>query len=124
MGDYIQSQLGKDEHVVYETKNHWIVFASVQAVLTLFIAPIIAMISNEFAITNKRIIIKEGLISRLSLEINILKVESVAVQQTILGRILGYGNMIVRGTGGTNEPFINIANPLEFRRRFQELANA
>src|SRR3954464_4368972 len=71
MGDYIQSQLGKDEYVVYETKNHWIMFLSVPAVLTLFIGPIIARISNEFAITNKRIIIKEGLISRRSLEINI-----------------------------------------------------
>ena len=43
------------------------------------------------------------------------KVESVDVNQTILGRILGYGTIIVRGTGGSLEPMRQIADPLTFR---------
>lgn len=124
MGSYVSSHLGQGEHVIYETKNHWMMFLSLRSLLTLFIGPILSMVSNEFALTNKRVIIKEGLLSRRSLEMGIGKVESVAVDQSILGRIFGYGTLIIRGTGGTNEPFYKIANPMEFRRKFQDLANA
>jgi hypothetical protein len=48
---------------------------------------------------------------------NISKVESVDVNQSILGRILGYGTIIVRGTGGSLEPMRRIADPLSFRSR-------
>lgn len=81
------------------------------------------MFTSEFAITNKRIIIKVGLISRRTLEMNLNKIESVNVDQGILGRILGYGTIVVIGTGGTREPFASISNPIEFRKRFQEFSN-
>jgi uncharacterized membrane protein YdbT with pleckstrin-like domain len=87
----------------------------------LWILPIIDSITNEFAITNKRIIIKSGLLSRRTLEMNIAKVESVNVDQGILGRILGYGVVTVIGTGGTRETFQSIADPLAFRKAFQQL---
>ena len=48
-----------------------------------------------------------------------VKVESVNVEQSILGRMLGYGSIIVIGTGGTTEVFGKIADPMEFRRQFQ-----
>ena len=70
MGSYVQNNLIKDEHVVYETNLHWITFVSLRAVFTLFIAPLIDFLTSEFAITNKRIIIKVGLISRRTLELN------------------------------------------------------
>ena len=76
MARYVESNLIRDEHIVYETKLHWIVFFSLKALLTLFIAPLIARATSEFAITNKRIIIKVGLISRHTLEMNLSKVES------------------------------------------------
>ena len=47
------------------------------------------------------------------------KVETIRVDQSILGRVLNYGTIVVTGTGGTNEPFTSIANPLEFRRQVQ-----
>jgi uncharacterized membrane protein YdbT with pleckstrin-like domain len=122
MGNYVNSHLGTGEQVVYETRNHWMIFASLRSLLTLFIGPILEMATNEFAITNKRVIVKEGLISRRSLEMGIPKVESVAVDQSIMGRILGYGTLHIRGTGGTNEHFHRIANPMAFRKHFQELA--
>ena len=78
---------------------------------------------SEFGITNKRLIIKTGILSRKTLELNLSKIESVNVNQSIFGRILGYGSIGVIGTGGTKEYFISIKNPLEFRRKFQELSN-
>jgi len=66
------------------------------------------MASSEFAITNKRVIIKVGLISRKTLEMNLSKIESVNVDQSILGRILRYGTLTVIGTGGTRETFTTI----------------
>ncbi len=122
MGKYVEDNLVKDESVVYETKLHWIVFISLRALITLFIAPIIAYTTSEFAITNKRVIIKVGLIRRTTLEMNLQKIETVNVNQGILGRMLGYGTVTIVGTGGTRESFPRIANPLEFRKRFQELS--
>lgn len=122
MGQYVNSNLGQGEQVIFETKNHWIIFISLRSIFTLFIGPIIELASNEFALTNKRVIVKEGIISRRSLEIPLSKVESIAVNQSILGRILGYGTLVVRGTGGTNEPFYKVSNPMLFRERFQSLS--
>ena len=121
MGSYVNSNLIKDESVVYEAKLHWITFISFRALFTLFIAPLIDKLTSEFVITSKRIVIKQGLISRRTLELNLSKVESVNVDQSILGRILDYGTIIVIGTGGTREAFADIAAPLEFRKQFQQL---
>lgn len=76
--------------------------------------------STEMAVTNRRVLIKWGLGSRRTLEIVLAKVESISVSETILGRMLGYGTVIVRGTGGTPEPVVLIARPNEFRRSVYE----
>jgi len=120
MGNYVQSSLVSGEHVVYETKLHWIVFVSLKAIFTLFISPLIAFSTSEFAITNKRVIIKVGLIRRRTLEMNVNKIESVDIDQSIMGRILGYGTIVIVGTGGTKEPFAAISDPMTFRKKFQE----
>jgi uncharacterized membrane protein YdbT with pleckstrin-like domain len=57
---------------------------------------------TEFAVTNRRVISKRGFIWRETEEMNMDKVETVDIDQTILGRILGYGDMRITGTGGTN----------------------
>jgi len=124
MGKYVESNLTSGENIVYETKLHWIIFISLKAVFTLFISPIINFFTSEFAITNKRIIIKVGWIRRKTLEMNITKVESVNVSQGILGRILNYGTIVVIGTGGTKETFLKISEPLQFRKEFQQLQQA
>src|SRR5581483_6887894 len=56
-----------------------------------------------------------GLIARYTLEMNRGKVESVDVEQSVWGRILGFGTIIVRGTGGSLEPIRLIDDPLTFR---------
>jgi len=121
MGNYVQQNLSAGEQVVYEAKLHWIIFVSLKALLTLFIAPLIEFSTSEFAITNKRVIIKVGLISRRTLEMNLNKIESVNVNQGLLGRMLGYGTIVIVGTGGTKEPFADISDPLTFRKKFQEV---
>ena len=71
--------------------------------------------TTELAVTNRRVIYKRGFISRHTIEMNMDKVESVDVDQTILGRMMGYGNIVVRGTGSGLEPMRDIADPLTFR---------
>jgi len=93
------------------------------AALILALAPLIwAQIlytSSEFAVTNKRVIIKVGFIQRRTLETLLGKVEGIEVNQGIWARMLNFGTIAVTGTGGTREEFQNIANPLEFRRQVQ-----
>jgi uncharacterized membrane protein YdbT with pleckstrin-like domain len=123
MGSYADNNLIRDEHVCYETKYHWITFFTLRGFLSLFIIPALAQWSDEFVITNKRIIVKTGIVSRRTLEMNLNKIETVNVDQSILGRILGYGTITIIGTGGTRESFPTIANAIEFRKRFQEEAS-
>ena len=84
------------------------------------IPPWIERLTSEFAVTNKRVIIKGGWIKRRSLETLLTKVEGIEVIQGIWSRILNYGTIIITGTGGSKEPFERIAAPLEFRRKVQE----
>ena len=70
---------------------------------------------TELAVTNRRVIFKRGLIRRHTIEMNMSKVESVDVDQSITGRIFGYGTVTIRGTGGGIEPLRNISDPLTFR---------
>ena len=120
MGSYVRNNLINGEQVVYEARLHWIIFFSLRCVFTLLILPLIDRWTSEFAITKKRVIMKVGLIRRKALEMNLSKIESVNVDQTILGRILGYGTITIIGTGGTRESFARISKPMEFRRVFQE----
>ncbi len=122
MGKYVNDNLINDERVELETTYHWIIFFSLRSLFTLTIAPLIDKYTDEFAITNKRVIIKTGLISRKTFEMNHSKIESVNVDQSIIGRILGYGTIRIVGSGGTKEVFPNIRKPLQFRKKFQELS--
>ncbi|HTR79693.1 MAG TPA: PH domain-containing protein [Gemmatimonadaceae bacterium] len=80
--------------------------------------------SSEFAVTNKRLVIKTGWIQRRTLETMLSKVEGVGVDQGVMGRMLNYGTITVTGTGGTKEIFEQIAAPLEFRRQVQGAISA
>jgi uncharacterized membrane protein YdbT with pleckstrin-like domain len=75
--------------------------------------------ATEMAVTNKRVIAKTGLADRRTIEILLSRIESVVVDESALGRILGYGTVIVRGTGGTPEVFEKIYHPLQFREQVQ-----
>jgi uncharacterized membrane protein YdbT with pleckstrin-like domain len=139
---YIDSSLIPGEQVVFRTRLHLIIFfvplvlLAISICLFVYGVPLAAecvlalavlwglvkyvdYASSEFAVTNKRVIIKVGVLRRRTVEMLNTKVEAVGVNQGILGRILGYGNIVVTGTGGTNEAFNGISSPLEFRRAVQ-----
>ena len=76
--------------------------------------------TSEFAVTNKRVIIKVGWVRRRSLETLLTKVEGIEVNQGMGGRVFDYGTIIITGTGGSKETFERIGAPLIFRRKVQE----
>jgi len=80
--------------------------------------------ATEMAVTNRRVLIKTGMTSRRTLDLMLSRVESIGVEESAAGRMLGYGSVIVRGTGGTPEPFLMIAHPQEFRRAVQQQIGA
>ena len=71
--------------------------------------------TTETDVTNMRVVHKTGFIKRRTFEMSLDKVESVDVNQSILGRILNYGDVTVRGVGEGAETIDTIASPLEFR---------
>jgi uncharacterized membrane protein YdbT with pleckstrin-like domain len=76
--------------------------------------------ATEMAVTNRRVVVKTGLASRRTIEMLLNKVETIEVQETALGRLMGYGTVVLVGTGGSTEPFHKVAHPLEFRGAVQQ----
>ena len=117
---YIKKTLITDEKIVATFKLHWIVYLKHILFWWLFF-PIIWLIQAlfiEYALTTKRVVSKEGVISRNTEEMRLAKAETVEVKQGILGRILGYGTVIVivTGTGSSYVAFKTVADPLKVKR--------
>ena len=144
MPTYAKKTLLPEEKILYHTKPHYIVFGKflgyvllayfigfkfldsvligsviLIASLAAFINSLIAYFCSEYVITNKRILVKIGFIRRTSLELFLNRIEIVHVDQSILGRILNFGTVVVSGIGGTKNPFYYIPNPLKFRSMVQ-----
>lgn len=137
---YVKQNLLKNEKILFQTRKHWIVFApmivwlglafvvyysSMIGALTLaplalaawfFILAFIEFFFSEYAITNQRIFMKEGLVWRTSVETMLSTVAKSELQQSVFGRLLGYGQCIIFGFGGSNR-FSNIYRPAEFQRQ-------
>lgn len=88
-----------------------------------FVWVYILRVSTEFAVTDRRVIAKTGLIARSTVEMFLDKVESLNVDQTIAGRIFNYGTVTIRGTGSTQEPIKNISRPMMLRKEFMAAAD-
>ena len=88
--------------------------------LPMSLQPLIRRWTSEFWVSNKRVLIKMGLIRRNSFEIMLKKIEAISVDQSILGRLFNYGSVGIVGTGSSKETFSMIHRPLEFRRQIQE----
>lgn len=146
---YVENNLQRGEEIIYCAQIHWAIFlgpiiwaiialiffityiggdvefASVIAVVLAIIAlftffrALITKFSSEYVLTSKRLIMKSGIISRNTLELILTKCEGISIDQSILGRIFGYGT-IVATTGGATNKFSKIANPIKFRNRINE----
>ncbi len=90
-----------------------LVFVTVGVLLA--IAAWLKRFGTEIAVTDRRVIYKTGLIRRHTTEINMDKIESVDVDQSVLGRLFGYGTVTIRGTGEAVEPLRGITDPIDFR---------
>jgi uncharacterized membrane protein YdbT with pleckstrin-like domain len=149
---YVANNLLNGETVTFSTKLHWKLFIA-PALLAIFImlplmyfalksqskllvlVPLMLMPlaflpaylrrrTSEFAVTNKRVIMKVGVLSTRSYELLLAKVEGIAVTQHVLGKIFDYGDIVVTGSGGTQEPFADIENPFAFRRAVQSVTDS
>jgi len=88
------------------------------------VAAIINYSTSEFGITNKRLILKTGVIKKMTHETQTNKIERTNVEQGIFARLLGYGTIVVSGTGGGISRFDSVADPFTFRKRIQEQIDA
>lgn len=75
--------------------------------------------STEITVTSRRVLIKSGILTIHTTEVLLSKVESVAIEQSPMGRMFGFGKVTIHGTGGTPGTFERIARPHEFRRMIQ-----
>ena len=71
--------------------------------------------TQEIGVTDRRVIYKRGFISRHTAEMNMDKIETVLVEQSLLGRLLGYGTITIQGTGASIETLRNMADPIGLR---------
>ena len=142
---YVESNLLQDETIVYRARLHWKIFIGpslliLAGILLGIIQPILGGVvalmgllfwlrdfieykTSEFAVTTKRVIIKVGLLRRRTLELLLRQVEAISVEQSLSGRLFGYGSLTLTGTGGVKELFHNISSPLEFRRQIHSQAS-
>ncbi|MDQ8039206.1 MAG: PH domain-containing protein [Rickettsiella sp.] len=143
---YIDQTLSANELVFYRCRPHWIIFFkpffSLLAGLLIFywdlhligiillvmaligwISAVIVYFTSEFGITSRRVVIKLGFIRRYSFENLLTRIEGIEVNQSILGRLLNYGSLCIRGVGGSGELFPAVPDPLLFRQKVQEQLN-
>lgn len=106
------------------TQTWWLAIVGFAVAIPTFVWVYIAKVTSEFCVTDQRVVIKVGFIRRRTVETMLGKVETIGVEQSLIGRLFDFGTMLVVGTGGTQDRFHNIADPLEFRRQVQAEASA
>lgn len=89
--------------------------------LILFVLIFLKYKTTELVVTNKRLIAKSGLIKRQAIEMTLSKIESLQVSQSIMGRMLNYGTIIISGAGNPQARLPNISAPLIFRKTFNQI---
>jgi uncharacterized membrane protein YdbT with pleckstrin-like domain len=144
---YVDQHLLPGETVTFRTTLHWKLYLGAAALSVFVFLPLgiwalsserkvlalaplaLALIalgaayvrqrSSEFAVTNKRVVMKTGVLQTRSVELLLVKIEGIVVNQGLGGKLFGYGDLVVTGTGGTKELFTGIGAPFEFRRAVQ-----
>jgi uncharacterized membrane protein YdbT with pleckstrin-like domain len=131
---YIEDSLSAGEQIVGFFRLHWIsrswmILWIVLAIPTVGITLILALYeflrlrSIEQGVTNKRVIYKQGIISRKSEEMKLNSIETVEIDQGISGRILGFGNVTVTGRGLSNVVFRKVDDPMAVKRQIESVSN-
>ena len=131
MATYVDQVLLPGETIAWRARYHWITYGwpifwtlvtlgfGIVITLPWAIVVWINQKSTDLVATDRRLIHKTGLISRKVTESRLGKIETINVDQGILGRMLGYGTVSVTGTGVSAVSFPNIADPLGFKRAIE-----
>lgn len=129
---YIEESLSNEETINKIFEHHWIVKVHIGinfffALTVIWLIPAIIIWLGwkytENGVTNKRVIHKHGIISRITDEIRLSAIESIEIKQSLLGRIFGYGNIIVAGRGNGIVVIKWIDNPMEVKRIIENSEN-
>ena len=131
MTSYVEAALVKDEQIVHVGHvSLWSMWHLIALGIVLLPALGLGLIfigmayvrykTTELAITTRRVIVKHGFVRRRTVEININKVESIQVDQEILGRMFNFGTLVIAGAGDPQAPIAGISSPMEFRKAFIE----
>ena len=135
MASYVEGALVKDERVVHVGHiSKWSLWHLIAAGVVLLPAFGLGLVflgmayvrfkSVELAVTNRRFIVKHGFVRRQTVEMNLSKVESLQVEQGVLGRLFDFGTLVISGTGTSHAPLVGIAEPMAFRKAFIEAQDA
>lgn len=137
---YVQNNLQAGEEIKYKADIHWYIFVYPTVLLLLgaffssarpgfvyyvglflllsgllqLIKRVLLKTGAEYVVTNKKVILKSGMLSRDALELILSKCEGLRINQSVMGRILGFGSIVVT-TGGATNTFNFVADPLRFR---------
>ncbi len=107
--------------------DHDIIYYVFQFFMLIFMAMIfsdfIQLLADELLLTDKRIIAKAGFVKRSALEMLLNKASGVVVEQSLFGRLLGYGDIAICGAGDDRVVIADIADPFTFTENFIEVMN-
>lgn len=131
---YIEESLSSGEVIHKIFQLHW--FAKVPmycwlvlGLVTLGLTWLIALYeyfrlrSIEQGVTNKRVILKTGIISRHTEEMKLSSIETVEIEQSVWGRMFGYGTVKLTGRGISDVKFRNIDDPMYVKREIESVSN-
>lgn len=142
---YIDKNLQTNETVEYKADIHWFIFVTPAILLVLgylfystktdmthyiglfmliigglqLLKRLLLKMGTEYVVTNKRVILKSGILSRDALELMLNKCEGLRINQSVMGRICGFGSILVT-TGGVTNTFRFVANPMKFRNEINK----
>lgn len=126
---YIEESLSEGEQVIARFELHWVerllMFLYIVLIITipLGIYEWLKLRCTEIGLTNKRIVVKTGIISRHSEEMRIGSIETVEIRQSIWGRFLGFGDVHITGKGTSDLVLHRMAEPIEVKRRIEGVSN-
>jgi uncharacterized membrane protein YdbT with pleckstrin-like domain len=126
---YAETVLAPGESVQLRARIHWLLWARAWIVLIglgiliigilYFVAECVRILNTEVALTDRRLILKTGFLNTHTSELELTSVETVQVDQSIWGRLFGFGRLTVHGTGEAVWISPMIAAPLAFRRALE-----
>lgn len=126
---YIDESLSAGEEIAALFELHWVTRIPMVLWLLLLITFPFAIYEylrlrhTEQGVTNKRVVLKTGIISRNSEEMKIGSIETVEIDQGIFGRILGYGNVKITGRGTSDVLFRSVADPMAVKRAIESVSH-